>query len=130
MAAPVETRPHPPYAPTPAYCALDHLTAILLDVQRLRRAAADADAGDLGERLHRLELKVRDAARAVDTRPAAPASSRRRPVARRGNGDGPRAAGGGPVVGRRGSGPGRRAPWHARCAGVAGCAGARRGRNR
>jgi hypothetical protein len=130
MASPVETRPHTSHVPAPAHRALDHLTAILLDVQRLRRVAADADPGDLGERLHRLELKVRGAARAVSSQPAAPASSRRRPVARRGNGDGPRAAGGGPVVGRRGSGPGRRAPWHARCAGVAGCAGARRGRNR
>jgi len=47
----------------PAHHAIDHVTAALLEVQRLRRTSA-LDAG-LGESLARLETELRAAAAAL-----------------------------------------------------------------
>jgi hypothetical protein len=49
-------------APTPTHRAVDRLTAALLDVQRLRRSCAADGCNGLDDELHRLELKLRDAA--------------------------------------------------------------------
>jgi hypothetical protein len=67
-------RPRRQHAPLPAYRAIDHVTAALLEVQRLRRASAPEVPLDDG--LARVETELRGAADALYDVTGIPASWR------------------------------------------------------